>query len=363
MKSLSLSRLVITWLLALSFAACRNQATTKTGAGPQAQSAQDELKTFQVTEPFKVELFLSEPQVMSPTEMAWDEFGKLYVAEMLDYPEDPPPGTPARSRIRLLEDKDGDGSYESAIVFADHVLEVSGLHPWKGGLLVTAAPDILWMKDNDGDGKADVRKVLYTGFPLVNPEARITNLRYGLDNWFYGAQNGNDGKITSPDHPERPPILIRGADFRFNPVRDVAEATSGPAQFGSSFDDFGNQFITQNTVHLRHVILPMNYIRRAPLLEVPAFAYDISDHGKPSAPIFPLTEPQEWRKQRTALRQQRYNENGLNRVEQVGGYFSGASGGTVYNGDNFPAEYHNNVFTGDVSANLVHRDVITRPMA
>lgn len=351
--------LVVVSLIALALNACRSQPVTKTGAGPQAQSAQDELKTFRLSEGFKIELFLSEPQVMSPTEMAWDEFGKLYVAEMLDYPEDPPPGTPARSQIRLLEDKDGDGTYEYAVVFADHVLEVSGLHPWKGGLLVTAAPDILWMKDNDGDGKADVRQVLYTGFPLVNPEARITNLRYGLDNWFYGAQNGNDGKITSPAHPEREPLLIRGADFRFNMVRDVAEAASGPAQFGSSFDDFGNQFITQNTMHLRHVILPMHYIRRAPLLEVPAYAYDISDHGKPSAQIFPLTGPQEWRKQRTALRQQRYNENGLNRVEQVGGYFSGASGGTVYNGDNFLAEYRNNVFTGEVSANLIHRDVLT----
>ncbi|MBI1760615.1 MAG: c-type cytochrome [Acidobacteria bacterium] len=350
--------LVTAVLVAVTFAACHNQPTTKTGAGPQAQTAQGELKTFKLSEASKAELFLSEPKVMSPTEMAWDEFGRLYVAEMLDYPEDPPPGTPARSRIRMLEDKDGDGVYETTTIFAEHVLEVSGLHPWKGGLLVTAAPDILWLKDNDGDGKADVRQVLYTGFPMVNPEARITNLRYGLDNWFYGAQNGNDGKVTSPAHPERPPILIRGTDFRFNPTRDLAEAASGPAQFGSSFDDFGNQFITQNTIHLRHVILPMQYIRRAPLLEVPAYAFDISDHGKPSAQIFPLTEPQEWRKERTALRQQRYNENGLNRVEQVGGYFSGASGGTVYNGDNFPAEYRNNVFTGDVSANLIHRDIV-----
>jgi putative membrane-bound dehydrogenase-like protein len=357
MKQTRAIRLALALLLAAALFACRTQVT-KTGAGPAALSAPDELKTFKLSEDFRVELFLSEPQVMSPVEMAWDENGKLYVAEMLDYPEDPPPGTPARSQIRLLEDNDGDGKYERNIVFAPNVLEVSGLHPWKGGLLVTAAPDILWMKDNDGDGRADLRQVLYTGFPLVNPEARITNLRYGLDNWFYGAQNGNDGKITSPAHPERPPILIRGADIRFHPVRDVAETTSGPAQFGSSFDDFGNQFITQNTVHLRHVILPMRYIARAPLLEVPAYAYDISDHGKPSAQIFPLTEPQEWRKERTALRQQRYNEHGLNRVEQVGGYFSGASGGTVYNGDNFSDDYRGNVFTGDVSANLIHRDVI-----
>src|SRR6185436_2300 len=202
-KQIRAITLALTTLLAAALFACRTQPTTKTGAGPAALSAPDELKTFKLSEDFKVELFLSEPQVMSPTEMAWDENGKLYVAEMLDYPEDPPPGTPARSRIRLLEDNDGDGKYERNVIFADHVLEVSGLHPWKGGLLVTAAPDILWMKDSDGDGKADVRKVLYTGFPKVNTEHRITNLRYGIDNWIYAANHGNAGEITSPDYPKR----------------------------------------------------------------------------------------------------------------------------------------------------------------
>jgi hypothetical protein len=80
---------------------------------------------------------------MSPVEMVFDENGRIYVVVMLDYPDDPPPGKPARSRIRMLEDNDGDGKYERVVVFAKEVLEVSGLQPWQGGLIVTSAPDIL----------------------------------------------------------------------------------------------------------------------------------------------------------------------------------------------------------------------------
>lgn len=340
-----------------AFTAC-TKAPVRT-AEQRAYTAQESLALMHLSEDFNVEVFLSEPQVMSPVEMVFDENGRVYVAEMLDYPDDPPPGKPVRSRIKLLEDNDGDGKYEKVTVFADQVLQVSGLLPWKEGLIVTSAPDILWMKDNDGDGKADIRQVLYTGFPKVNPEARITNPRYGIDNWIYTSNNGREGRITSPAHSDREAILVRGTDFRFHLVRDVAEPSAGVAQFGLTFDDWGNEYITENTTHLRNVILPMQYISRAPLLEVPSFALNIYEDGKVPAPIFPLTGPQEWRKQRTALRQQRYDEQGLNRIERVGGYFSGASGGTVYTGDAWPAEYRGSIFTGEVSANLIHRDVLT----
>ncbi|MCI0421951.1 MAG: c-type cytochrome [Acidobacteria bacterium] len=334
-------------------AGCSQKKSDASALSPEAA-----LQSFRLSDDFRVELFVSEPQVLSPVEMVFDENGRIYVAEMLDYPKDPPPGKPARSRIKLLEDRDGDGRIDQVIIFADQVLQVSGLQPWKGGLIVTSAPDILFMKDTNGDGKADERRVLYTGFPKVNPEARITNPRLAIDNWIYAANTGSDGRITSSDHPEGPPVLVRGADFRFRPDRGIAEAASGPAQFGLTFDDWGNRFITQNTVHLRHVVLPMQYLIKTPFLEIPAMAQDISDHGRPSAPIFPLTRPQAWRVERTRLRQERYNENQLNRTEQVGGYFSAATGSTVYNGDVFPKEYWGNVFTGDVSANLIHRDVL-----
>jgi len=315
------------------------------------------LKAIQLSDDFHAELFAAEPDVMSPADMAFDESGKIYVAEMLDYPVDPPSGKPARSRIRLLE-TDAAGKVVRASVFADNVRAVSGLMPWKGGLIVTSAPDILFMKDTDGDGKADVRKVLYTGFPKVGQEYLVTNPRLSVDNWIYCSNDGSSGQITSPEHPEMPAVLVRGTDFRFDPVSGKAEPASGPAQFGSTFDDFGNRFITENTTHIRHVVLPMRYLSRAPLVEVHAEAQDISDHGRPSAQMYPLTAPQEWRKARTRLRQQRYNENKLNITEQVGGWFTAASGGTLYDGDAWPDEYAGNVFTGDVSGNLIHRDVI-----
>jgi len=118
-------------------------------------SPEESLKSIHVNSDFHVELFASEPLVFDPVEIAFDENGKIYVCEMLDYPEDPPAGQPARSRIVLLEDTDGDGKPDKRTVFADHVLEVSGILPWKGGLIVTSAPDILFFKDTDGDGKAD----------------------------------------------------------------------------------------------------------------------------------------------------------------------------------------------------------------
>src|SRR5216683_5167040 len=128
-------------------------ACSKKQSGAPALTPQDSLKSFHLSEDFHVELLAAEPQVFDPVEMAFHENGRIYVAEMLDYPDDPPPGKPARSRIRLLKDKDGDGKYETTTIFADNVLAVSGIMPWKGGLIVPSAPGIFFMKDTDGDGK------------------------------------------------------------------------------------------------------------------------------------------------------------------------------------------------------------------
>ncbi|MCS7025470.1 MAG: c-type cytochrome [Bryobacteraceae bacterium] len=332
-------------------------ACSKPSSGSKPLSAEASLKAAQLSEDFHLELFAAEPLVLDPVDMVFDEDGRAYVADMLDLPWDPPPGKPARSRIVLLEDSDGDGKADKSTVFAENVLQVSGLAVWKGGLIVPSAPHIYYMKDTDGDGRADVREILFTGFFQGNPEAQITNPRYAIDNWIYFANTGNAGRITSPKWPHLPAVQVRGMDFRFHPSKHLAQPASGSAQYGLSFDDWGNRFISQNTQHLRHVVVEMKYLLRAPLLEVSTFTHD--PYGKRERRMYPLTPPEPWRVERTKLRQKRYDELQTGRVEHATGYMSGATGGTVYTGDAWPEEYRGSIFTGDVSGNLVRRDILS----
>ena len=317
------------------------------------------LATFKVVDGFRIELFAAEPYVLDPVEIAFDENGGLYVAELADHPDDPPPGKPAKSRISYLEDTDGDGRVDRRTVFAENLLQVEGVMPWKGGVIATAAPDILFLKDTDGDRKADVREVLYTGFALENPEGRISNPRLGLDNWVYIVNHGRPGEIRSPGRPDEAPIEVRGWDFRFDPVRGTTATASGDGQFGLSFDDWGHAFVSQNTVHLRQAVMDARYVMRNPLLTVTGADQDISDHGRPAARIFPTSRPQQWRIDRTEARRERYAETRPGRIERLEGYFTASCGVTVYVGDAFPAEYVNNAFVTDANGNLVHRDILT----
>ena len=325
---------------------------------PGHLSPEKALESFQVHPDFRVEIFAAEPHVIDPVELVFDEDGRAFVAEMLDYPTDPPAGDSPRSRIRLLEDFDRDGRVDHSRVFAENLLQVTSMLPWKGGLIVTSAPDILYLKDTNGDLRADLRQVLFTGFSMGDPEARVTNLRFGIDNWIYASNHGQPGTITSPAFPEAPSVSVLGTDFRFRMDRGRFEAASGTGQFGLAIDDWGHRFITQNTIHVRHVVIPRRYLERNHYLARVNTTQDISDHGRPSAQIFQLTPPQYWRKVRTQIRQRRFDELGVDRTEVASGYFTGASGGTFYTGDTFLEKYRGNLFTGDVAGNLVHRDVI-----
>ena len=314
------------------------------------------LEAFKTATGFRVELFASEPHVVDPVEMVFDEYGGVYVAEMRDNPDDPEPGMPPLSRIKYLEDSDGDGRIDRHTVFADRLLAVEGIAPWRGGLIATAAPDILFLKDTDGDHRADVREVLYTGFALAHVEGRLSNPRLGLDNWFYVVNHRSPGTVTAPGRPAMAPVNVRNREFRFHPVRELAEASPGDAQFGQSQNRWGHWFITHNTVHLRHVVISPGYLDRNHLLAVEDAEQDISDHGQPAARVFPISEPQQWRVERTRARQRRYEETSPGRVEQLAGYFSAAAGSTVYHGDRFGPEFEDAVFVGEGNGNLVHCD-------
>ena len=326
-------------------------------AGPL--SPQEALESFRIADGFRIELFAAEPHVVDPVDLAFDENGGAYVAELGDNPEDPPEGAEPLSRIKYLQDTDGDGVVDKHTVFADRLLAVEGIAPWNGGLIATAAPEIIYLKDTDGDHRADVRETLYTGFALAHVEGRLSNPRLGLDNWFYVVNHGYPGEVTSPQRPEMPAVNVRNREFRFHPLRGLAEASTGDAQFGHDFNEWGHWFIAHNTVHLRHTVIPPGYLARNPLLPVEHAEEDISDHGRPASTVYPISQPQQWRIERTDVRRKRYAETRPGREEQLEGFFTAACGTTVYTGDGFPDRLRGSVFVGEGNGNLVHCDLIT----
>ena len=158
-------------------------------------SPRDSLQYLETHPDLKVELVASEPQVIDPVALAFDEHGRLWVVEMTDYPNGPGQGEPPRSRIRLLKDKDGDGFYETAETFADKLLFANGVQPWRGGVIVTMAGEVAYFHDEDGDGRADLRETWYTGFKEENPQLRANHPTFGLDNQIYIA-NGLRGGVV-----------------------------------------------------------------------------------------------------------------------------------------------------------------------
>src|SRR5690606_3711667 len=307
---------------------------------------------------FEVQIYATEPFVKDPIAMTFDEKGNAYVVEMADYPfsdmEPNPPGK-GNGRIVYLKDNDNDGVVDESIVFVEGISEMTSVMAWKNGLLVTAAPDIFYLEDTDGDGKSDHKEVLYTGFFTNNSEAQITNLTYAIDNWIYASNHGQAGEITSTRQADAPALSVGGSDFRFRLDKQLFERETAPAQFGQTLNDWGHRFMTQNTLHIQQAVMPGRYMHRHEFLPSKKGVENISDH---ELRMYQVTPAPYWRAERSRRRQEAYDEQGKGQVEHAEGHFTGASGGTVYGGDAFPEGFYGNIFTGEVAGNLVHRDVI-----
>ncbi len=323
---------------------------------PDPLSPEESLKKLQLAKGFKAEIYASEPHVFDPVSLEFDELGNVYVVEMYDYPFEAELGK-GKGRIRLLKDTNGDGRIDHSTVFADNLTEATSVLPWKGGVIVTAAPNILYLKDTDGDGKADVREVLFSGFFQNNSEAQVTSLRLSVDNWIYANNRGQSGLVTFNREPGATPIAVRGADFRFRLDRNLFEPETGPGQFGQTIDDFGRRFITENSIHLQQVVIPWRYSHRHDFLPTTKFNVRISDHDEL---MYEKSETPYWRAERTKQRNKIFQDAKMSQVEYANGRFTGASGGTAYIGNTLPASFYGNIFTSDVSGNLVHRDILVQ---
>jgi len=321
-------------------------------AGPL--SPEQTLQSFDLQDGFRIEIFAAEPHVVDPVDLTFDAFGNAYAVEMLDYPYKPAAGK-TRSRIRYLEDTDGDGRVDHSIIFQDSLNEATSAMAWWDGLLVCAAPEILFLKDHDGDHIADSREVLFTGFFANNSEAQITNLQFNVDNWIYASNHGHPGNVRFLRRPDLPEVSVQGTDFRFRLDRGLFEPAAGSTQFGQAITEWGQRFGTQNTIHISQIVIPWRYLRPDSSGQAKAPVQNISDHD---LEMFQLTPPPYWRAERTARRQKAYDEQNLDRVEHAEDHFTGCSGGTVYTGSLFPSVYHGSIFTGEVAGNLIHRDIL-----
>ncbi|CAA9422194.1 MAG: hypothetical protein AVDCRST_MAG64-2953, partial [uncultured Phycisphaerae bacterium] len=308
------------------------------GALPGPRSPEAALKSFKLRSGYHIELMAAEPLVMDPVAFQWGPDGKLWVAEMGDYPRGADGEGAPGGVIRYLQDTDDNAVYDKSTVFLDKVPFPTGVTPWRKGVIVTAAPDIFYAEDTDGDGKADKREVLFTGFGEGNQQHRVNGLVYGLDNWLYGANGDSGGAIKSVKTGKV--VDIGGRDFRINPDTGEIDPTTGQAQFGRARDDWGNWFGCNNSEPNWHYVLDDRYVRRNPHVAAPALRYTVPEAPGP-APIFPASRTVE-----------RFNEpHSANR-------FTSANSLMFYRDDLFGSGMKGNSFVSEPVHNLVHREYV-----
>ncbi|MFT5299588.1 MAG: putative membrane-bound dehydrogenase-like protein [Mariniblastus sp.] len=249
------------------------------------------LKTIHVRDGFEVQLVAAEPLVKDPVAIDWGPDGKLWVVEMADYPAGIDGKGKPGGRVRFLEDTNDDGEYDKSTLFAQGLSFPTGVLAWGSGLLVTAAPEIIYLEDSSGDGKADVRRVLYSGFLEGNQQLRVNGLRLGLDNWVYCASGshhagyGKDSQIVSQLTGGKNHIGSR--DFRIRPNTGEIDPQSGPSQYGRVRDDWGNWFGVQNSHPLWHFVLADQNIRRNPHFAPPDPRHQVVTPTNP--PVYPAS--------------------------------------------------------------------------
>ena len=317
-------------------------------------------ESFELLNGFRMELLAAEPLVYDPVAMEYDENGLAYVVEMSDYPYTGPEHDVAWQeqtslpigRVRILEDTDGDGKFDKSDIFADKLSWATGVALWKGGIFVAATPDLWYLKDTDGDRKADVRERVFTGFRKFNVQAVMNNLKWGLDHKVYAAGGSNGGSITPGDDPDAKPILFRRNDFSIDPVTNTFEVLTGGARFGNTFDDFGNRFICNIRNPAQHIVLADRYLARNKVLSASLAINDAAVAGD-AIEVFRISPPEPWR----VLNAQRLASDPSKkspRSEMVAtGYVTSSSGITIYRGAAYPPEYYGNAFIAEVAGNLV----------
>ncbi len=238
---------------------------TDSNRGPYGPA--ESVRHFHLADGFSIELVAAEPLIRDPVNFAFGPDGRLWVVEMGDYPRGEDGKEKPGGRVKFLEDVDGDGRYDRATLFLDGIPFPTGVWPWRKGVIVTSAPDVLYAEDRDGDGRADSRTVLFHGFVESNPQHRINGFAYGLDNWLYLGSGSSSKEIRCVKTGEV--VNVSGRDMRIDADRDLLEPVSGRTQYGRQRDDWGHWFASTNSEPLFQFVVSDRYLKRNPFVRSP----------------------------------------------------------------------------------------------
>ncbi|MFD1818665.1 putative membrane-bound dehydrogenase domain-containing protein [Pseudarcicella hirudinis] len=305
--------------------------------GPQLQQGalnpEESVKHIQVPVEFDLSVFAAEPNVMHPIAMSWDERGRLYVLITKDYPNERK-DQGGSDYILICEDTNNDGKADKFSKYAEGLSIPTGMVFANGGLIVTQAPHVLFLKDTDGDDKADVKKILFTGFGTSDTHAGPSNLHYGFDNWIWGCvgYSGFKGKVGSDS------LKFSQGFYRFKPDGSRLEYMTGTSNntWGFAFNETGDVFgSTANNSHGWYMAIPNQDFNSAPGLENGSRSIDTHKDMKPITPR-------------------------IRQVDVFGG-FTAAAGHNFYTARSFPKKYWNKIaFVCEPTGHLVHQNVIVK---
>lgn len=296
-------------------------------------SPEESVKHIQIPVDFTLDVFAHEPDVMHPIAMTWDERGRLFVLITKDYPNERK-DTGGSDYILICEDTDKDGKADKFTKFSDDLSIPTGLVFANGGIIVSQAPHMLFLQDTDGDDKADVKKILFSGFGTGDTHAGPSNLHYGFDNWIYGSvgYSGFKGKVGKSDN-----LDFGQALFRFKPDGSDMEivAKTSNNTWGLGFNEAGDLFgSTANNSHGWYSAIPNRYFGKSKI-----------DNGSRSTDTHkdmqPITEK-------------------VRQVDVFGG-FTAAAGHNFYTARAYPKKYWNKVaFVSEPTGHLLHQNIMEK---
>ena len=296
-------------------------------------TAEESQKLIQLDGPYEVQLVASEPLIFDPAEITWDAKGRMYVAEIRDYPFPKNPNDPPISRINQLIDDDGDGKMDRSVIFADKMDHVQGLLPYKDGLIATTRTEVLFVKDSDGDGKADVIESLIKGFNPRHAQLQVSAPRWGLDGCVH-FNNGLDAKEIYPAASPKEIVEVPRSNFKWDPRTGKIAPTGGVGQYGGAFDDWGHHFYCSNRNPIMFTVMPYEAMTRNPHAGITENWENIAPYGAESR-VYPLKITH-------------------TTADAHAGTNTAACGLGVYRGDLMP-ELKNNIFVCDPTGQLVTR--------